>query len=219
MLTRSLVTVFALALAGATATSCKPDKSKPRIGEADAAPAAGKTPIATGGSQPSAGEGRDGGAAQPGEAGKDEPAEPGKEAAEPGKGEPGSDPTAPGKDEPEPSKGEPGGSKEPPSEPGKGQPREPADGDAKKPTNLKVLPTSLSLAQVNDFMKKEVARGLGVKCTHCHEKGDYAADTNEHKRAARSMIQMTSGLNKTYFSGKRVVSCATCHKGHDEPAH
>jgi hypothetical protein len=211
MLTRSLVTVLALALAGATATSCKADKSKPRIDRADAAPAGGKTPIATGGSQPPAGEPSDAGAAQPAEPGK-EPAEPSKEPAEPSKGEPSDEPA-------EPSKGEPGGAKDPPSEPGKGQPREPADGDAKKPTNLKVLPTSLSLAQVNDFMKKQVARGLGVKCTHCHDKGDYAADTNEHKRAARSMIQMTSDLNKKYFDGKRILSCATCHKGREKPAH
>jgi hypothetical protein len=197
MLTRSLVTVLALALAAAPA--CKADKSKPRLGRADAAPAAGaQPPIATGGSRSGA-------------AAIDAGAAAGQPATEGEKSEPGDDKGEP-KEPPDQPKGEP---KEPPDQP-KGGPKEPPGGE-KKPANLKVLPGSWSLAQVNDFMKKQVSRGLGVKCTHCHQRGDYAADTNEHKRQARSMIQMTGRLNQTYFRGKRVLSCLTCHKGRAEP--
>src|SRR6266545_1083560 len=89
---------------------------------------------------------------------------------------------------------------------------------AKGPTNLKVLPTTLSVAQVTQYMRKLVTRGLGVKCAHCHERGDFASDRNEHKKAARSMMQMTSVLNRQYFGGKNVLSCFTCHKGKEKPA-
>lgn len=87
-----------------------------------------------------------------------------------------------------------------------------------KPKNLKVLPSSWTRAKVNDYMKKQVARGLGVKCDACHVKDDYAADTNKKKLAARKMIALTDGLNRDFFKKKPTVTCFTCHKGKEKPA-
>jgi hypothetical protein len=90
--------------------------------------------------------------------------------------------------------------------------------DEKKPTNLKVLPKSWSTAKVNDYMKKQVARGLGVKCEFCHLKDDFASDDNEHKVEARKMISLTDSINKDHFKKKPEVTCFTCHKGKEEVA-
>jgi len=92
-----------------------------------------------------------------------------------------------------------------------------ASGDA-APKNLKVLPKTWTTAKVNDFMKKQVARGLGVKCDACHVKGDYASDDNKAKLAARKMIALTDGINRDFFKKKPEVTCFTCHKGKKEVA-
>jgi Photosynthetic reaction centre cytochrome C subunit len=203
MLTRPLVTALVLVLAATAAPACKADRSKPRLGPPDASQPAGggKSPIASGGG-PAA-------AAVESKAGADAGAEPatGKPKTEP-KEEPRTEPKGEPKEKP---KGEPG--TEPPPKPDDTEAKE----DQERPTNLKVLPKSWSTARVQDFMKKQVTRGLGVKCGHCHVKGDYAADGNEHKKAARSMMQMTDGLNRQFFNGKPTLSCFTCHKGQEKP--
>jgi hypothetical protein len=66
-------------------------------------------------------------------------------------------------------------------------------------------------------MKNQVTRGLGVKCGHCHDTRDYAADGNQHKKAARAMMAMTHALNRQYFGGKQMLACFTCHKGRESP--
>ncbi|HWM87600.1 MAG TPA: c-type cytochrome [Kofleriaceae bacterium] len=195
MLTRTRFVSMALLLTATTATSCKADKSRPRLEPADAAPEVeGKKPIASGGAKDAPAT-ADAGAEAP-------PSEPATEPADPPPAEP----------EPKPDEADQPGKGE---ESGKGEEK---GADASKPTNLKVLPRSWSLAKVNDYMKKQVGRGLGVKCLHCHKKGDYAADGNEHKTAARSMIGMTDGLNRQFFRGKRTVTCFTCHLGKEKPA-
>ena len=191
MLTRPHVTALLLILAAAAAPSCKMDRSKPLVTAADggAVAAAGGSPVAGG-----AGE-----VAQP-------PPASGGGQAEP-KTEPKTEPAG---------GGEAAGDTGAPGAGGQGQ-APPGEG-AKKPTNLKVLPKSLSIAQVNDLMKKQIVRGLGVKCSHCHEKGDFASDKNEHKKQARSMMQMTANVDRKFFGGKPTVTCFTCHKGKDRPA-
>src|SRR5712691_3377141 len=63
---------------------------------------------------------------------------------------------------------------------------------------------------------------LGENCTFCHslESGGswekYAADT-EQKRTARRMIAMVAGINKSYFGGRRAVTCYSCHRAGDRP--
>jgi hypothetical protein len=84
-------------------------------------------------------------------------------------------------------------------------------------TNLQVLPAGTSRAEVEAFMRREVAPGLGVECSFCHVEGDYASDANGHKVIARDMLRMQVELNRSYFDGKGTVSCYTCHHGEKEP--
>ena len=205
MLTRTLA-AFALIVPAWCAAGCKPDRSKPLPlpdggAEASAEPGeqagAGRAPVAAGGS---AGKTEPAGAADAGVAtGGEPPAEP----------EPKTEPKTEQADEPATAGGE-GASKSK----GKGQ----ADTAVKRPRNVKALPRSWSTRQVTDYMKKQVARGLGAECDHCHDTSDFAADGNEHKRAARAMMQMTGELNRLYFGGKRTLTCFTCHKGKPGPA-
>ena len=63
---------------------------------------------------------------------------------------------------------------------------------------------------------------LGLNCTDCHAEksgGDWAryADDNPRKQMARRMMQMVSGVNQTYFGGRQVVTCNTCHRGTSRP--
>jgi len=95
---------------------------------------------------------------------------------------------------------------------------EAAAGGDDKPKNLKALPKTWSTDKVTDYMKKQVSRGLGVKCEACHVKGDFASDTNKKKLAARKMIALTDGINRDFFKKKPEVTCFTCHKGKEEPA-
>ncbi len=201
MLTRT-VAAFALLLAASSAAGCKPDRSKPLpLSDAGADMTAEPGDKAGGARAPVASGGGDGEAA----------ADAGAEA----------EPAA----EPEPPKAEPGNQA---ATAGGGADGKTAGGDegadagkdkaVKKPRNVKVLPRSLSTRQVTDFMKKQVARGLGVECDHCHDTSDFAVDGNKHKKAARAMMQMTGELNRLYFSSKQVITCFTCHQGKPKPA-
>lgn len=91
------------------------------------------------------------------------------------------------------------------------------DPKGKKPTNLEILPKNMSFEQVKTLMEKVMNRGLGVKCTFCHKKDDYADDSNKHKRLARKMMLMTNELNAKHFGGKQRITCYTCHMGKKEP--
>ena len=84
--------------------------------------------------------------------------------------------------------------------------------------NLKVLPATMSKADIKKVMKTYTA-ALGVKCDFCHDPDDMAADTNKHKGIAREMMKMTAAINKNHFGGKAEVSCVTCHNGKAEPKH
>ena len=62
---------------------------------------------------------------------------------------------------------------------------------------------------------------LGMSCEDCHAADDRAwenfAVDNPRKRQARRMITMMQELNKTYFGGRQVVTCFSCHRGADRP--
>lgn len=83
--------------------------------------------------------------------------------------------------------------------------------------NLKILPASMSKADIKKLMKG-IATSLGVQCDFCHDTDDFAKDT-EKKEIARTMMKMTAEINKTYFEGKPEVGCITCHNGQKEPKH
>ncbi len=60
------------------------------------------------------------------------------------------------------------------------------------------------------------SRELGVKCTHCHEAGDFAAE-HKKKTRAREMLQMTGYVAAGYYGNNSPVGCGTCHRGKAEP--
>jgi photosynthetic reaction center cytochrome c subunit len=76
---------------------------------------------------------------------------------------------------------------------------------------------------VNEFMTTMgfFSASLGYSCENCHgaDTGweNYAADNQEKKQTARRMILMMAAINKTYFGGRQVLTCYTCHRGGDEP--
>ena len=107
----------------------------------------------------------------------------------------------------------------------------PGAGSAQQPTNLHVLPDTLSREQVIGIMGG-VTRALGVRCNYCHvdriENGrtvfDFAADDKPTKRTAREMFRMVQAINDTYLAGLASraeptvrVQCFTCHRGVRRP--
>lgn len=80
------------------------------------------------------------------------------------------------------------------------------------PKNLKLLTPAELMPAMHSF---RVA--LGVECTFCHVKGDFASDENPHKNIARMMITMARDINAKFPDGKTHVACYTCHRGSTEP--
>ena len=103
-----------------------------------------------------------------------------------------------------------------------------AEGQA--PTNLQVLPDTLSRAQVVGIMGG-FTRALGVRCVHCHVEEqrdgvlhrDFASDAKPTKRVAREMMRMVMSINERLAtlpqraSPPVTVQCATCHRGSVRP--
>jgi tetratricopeptide (TPR) repeat protein len=100
-------------------------------------------------------------------------------------------------------------------------------------TNLKLLDKEIGKQELIGIMK-DWAGGLGVRCNHCHvgpdnlQGMDFATDEKEHKRAARSMLEMSRAINRQYIGSweeesekgekkHQVASCYTCHRGQPKP--
>jgi hypothetical protein len=82
--------------------------------------------------------------------------------------------------------------------------------------NIKVF-QQMPAARLSSVMGVLTA-ALGVKCTHCHVKGDWASDKKEPKQTARKMFAMRGAIQAKYFPDKRgALSCWTCHRGSTEP--
>lgn len=83
--------------------------------------------------------------------------------------------------------------------------------------SVQVLPADMDEAALRAVMN-EMARGLRVKCTHCHEKDDPAAETPK-KQVAREHLKMTVALQRDWFAGEGAprVTCAMCHRGRAVP--
>jgi len=104
--------------------------------------------------------------------------------------------------------------------------------DHPAPTNLKVLPRSLSGQQVHEIMETWQGQ-LGTRCKTCHvvDKSktgpngqpvfDYADDSKDEKKTARVMVKMVEEINTNYIakidSSGEPVTCGTCHRGHLGP--
>ena len=87
--------------------------------------------------------------------------------------------------------------------------------------NVQVL-KDLPADQLHDVMTY-MSAALGGNCLTCHVRGAdgafaYEKDDNDHKTAARQMIQMVRAINTQHFKGEDRVTCATCHQGRREPS-
>jgi photosynthetic reaction center cytochrome c subunit len=82
---------------------------------------------------------------------------------------------------------------------------------------LKGIPVDQFMATMGFF-----SASLGETCTDCHsaESGgnwDKYADDNPRKETARRMIGIMNAINKTYFGGRREITCYSCHRGVERP--
>lgn len=75
------------------------------------------------------------------------------------------------------------------------------------------------------MMEMGFAKSLGVKCDHCHDPNNWAADTKDEKKIARQMFRMVGEINGNQLkkidglkSKDPVVNCTTCHRGEKKPA-
>ena len=104
--------------------------------------------------------------------------------------------------------------------------------DEPAPTNLQVLPKTMTGEQVHDLMHKWEAQ-LGAECSTCHAADpknigpngrprlNFADDSKPEKATARMMFRMVQDINGNYVekidNSGVPVSCGTCHRGHLDP--
>ena len=82
---------------------------------------------------------------------------------------------------------------------------------------LKGIPVDEFMATMGFF-----SSSLAENCLYCHvleSAGDWAkfGEDNAHKNRARGMIAMVNNINKTYFGGRREITCYSCHRGGQKP--
>ncbi|MFN8579557.1 MAG: photosynthetic reaction center cytochrome c subunit family protein [Gemmatimonadaceae bacterium] len=65
---------------------------------------------------------------------------------------------------------------------------------------------------------REYNTALGVSCEHCHVDTDRRASTKPTFDFARRMAAMVRGLNAGPLSGRRPITCWSCHRGQSVPA-
>jgi hypothetical protein len=90
--------------------------------------------------------------------------------------------------------------------------------------NVQVL-KGITAAELVHKMDAEYSVAMSWNCTNCHRlapQGNFASDTSNDKRRARFMQQMQNDINgtelpKLYPKDTPKVSCATCHRGYNEP--
>jgi hypothetical protein len=89
---------------------------------------------------------------------------------------------------------------------------------------VKVL-TGLLAPQFQEEMNF-ITQALGVNCSTCHVRGNFASDEKPEKLTARRMLEMVKAINKSNFpdykpkDGESVlgrVTCYTCHHGETSP--
>jgi photosynthetic reaction center cytochrome c subunit len=77
---------------------------------------------------------------------------------------------------------------------------------------------------VNEFMETMgfFSASTLLNCADCHTKessGNWEkyADDTDLKRTARRMVQMMRAINRSFFGGRRMVTCYSCHRGDERP--
>jgi len=103
------------------------------------------------------------------------------------------------------------GAPAPAAQTGAGQRAQTSDEAFKNIQVLKGIPVDEFMGAMGLF-----SAALSMCCLECHAP-DYAADT-PRKVTTRKMVQMVNTINTTNFSGRKVVSCWTCHRQMDRPA-
>jgi photosynthetic reaction center cytochrome c subunit len=89
-----------------------------------------------------------------------------------------------------------------------------------EPQNVQVL-KGMNTGQIAAYMVGQVAGGLKVDCTYCHNlaQGNFSDDSVPAKAKARQMMLMAADLNQNFVSklpqtvGGKQITCATCHNG------
>ena len=120
----------------------------------------------------------------------------------------------------------------PASQPTSGSPSQGVQHNHPAPTNLQVLPKTMTGEQVHELMEKWEGY-LGTKCGTCHAADpkkigpngrpqlNFADDSKKEKATARLMFKMTEMINVDYIgkidSSGEPVTCGTCHRGHLGP--
>jgi photosynthetic reaction center cytochrome c subunit len=113
-----------------------------------------------------------------------------------------------------------------------------AGGQATPRRIAEVTPEEKPLMAEQVFKNVQLLKGISVKefmetmgffaaatnktCTTCHgdESGgswERYADDPPQKQTARKMMLMVDALNRTYFGGKREVTCYSCHRNAERP--
>lgn len=93
----------------------------------------------------------------------------------------------------------------------------PAEQVFKNVQSLKGIPADEFMSTMGFF-----SASLGISCSDCHtaESGgnwEKYADDTDRKRRTRGMIAMVNTMNKSFFAGRRVLTCYTCHRGSTSP--
>ncbi len=90
--------------------------------------------------------------------------------------------------------------------------------------NIDVL-KGIPAGRILPIMQMGFSKSLGVRCGHCHQMDNMAADLKPAKEVARDMWKMTQQINKDLLakmeslqSYQPVVNCTTCHRGQVKPA-
>ncbi|MBP7644837.1 MAG: c-type cytochrome [Saprospiraceae bacterium] len=85
--------------------------------------------------------------------------------------------------------------------------------------NIKVM-KGVKAGNILPIMMEGFNKSLGVRCSHCHARGNWASDDNPKKQVAREMWEMTGKINKELLtsiknleSAQPAIACATCHRG------
>lgn len=92
-----------------------------------------------------------------------------------------------------------------------------------QPQNAQVL-KGMTTGQIASYMVSQVAGGMRVDCTYCHNlaNGNFAEESAK-KTTARQMMLMSADLNQNWIKllpesvGQYQVTCATCHNGKPGP--
>ena len=80
---------------------------------------------------------------------------------------------------------------------------------------MKDVPAKAFLIQMDSVF----GRALSQNCTSCHVGADFATDSLQRKRTARTMIEIVQSINKVELAKFRPaprtpqITCITCHRG------